>query len=74
MQDRPIKGTTGWTKYQIVLDAPLDSVHIALGLLLDGPGRVWLADTKFEIIPANEPITSATVRYPPKPVNLSFTD
>ena len=74
MQDRAIKGTTGWTKYQIVLDAPADSVYIALGLLLNGPGKVWMADAGLEVVAANEAITSTVVAYPDKPINLKFTE
>ena len=79
MQDRPIKGTTGWTRYQIVLDVPDDSVRIAFGLLLDGPGQVWMADLSFEIVSSDVPTTDlASVRlatvYPEKPINLNFDE
>jgi len=74
MQDRPIKGTTGWTKYQIVLDAPTDSLYIAFGVLLNGNGQVWMADTELQTVAANEAITSSVVTYPDKPINLKFTE
>jgi hypothetical protein len=74
MQDRPIKGTTGWTKYQVVLDVPADSVQIAFGLLLDGPGEVGMADLSFDIVSSDVPTTDlATVTtYLEKPLNLKF--
>jgi hypothetical protein len=74
MQDRPIKGTTGWTKYQVVLDVPDDSVHIAFGLLLGGPGQVWMADLQFEVVSSSVPTTDLVTVYPDKPVNLTFDE
>jgi len=74
MQDRPIKGTTGWTKYQVVLDVPADSVHIAFGLLLSGPGQIWLADLSFEIVSLDVPTTDLVKDYPEKPINLRFDE
>jgi hypothetical protein len=75
MQDRPIKGTTGWTKYQIVLDVPEESVHIAFGLLLDGPGHVWMSNVQFESVSLNTPTTDLLATdYPDKPINLNFDE
>jgi hypothetical protein len=76
MQGRPIKGATGWTKYQIVLEVPGDAVHIAFGLLLSGPGQVWLSDIQFDTVSSNVPTTDLMVDtdYPDKPVNLSFDE
>ncbi len=74
MQDRPIKGTTGWTKYQIVLDVPDDSIHIAFGLLLSGPGQVWIAEVSLEIVSSDVPTTDLATVYPEKPINLNFDE
>jgi hypothetical protein len=78
MQDRPISGTTGWTKYQIVLDVPHDSAYIAFGLLLDGAGEVWMADVRFAVVSSNTPTTDLKINqptdYPDGPVNLSFEE
>jgi len=72
MQSRPIKGTTGWQRYYVVLDVPKDATRIAFGILLDGPGEVWLNSTKFEIdIPATVP---SKRRLSDKPVNLEFNE
>ena len=72
MQSRPIKGTTGWQRYYVVLDVPKDATRIAFGILLDGPGEVWLNSTKFEIdIPATGP---SERRFSDKPVNLEFNE
>jgi hypothetical protein len=74
MQDRQIKGTTGWTKYQVVLDVPAGSVHIAFGLLLGGPGQVWMADLSFEIASSDVPTTDMVTAHPEKPINLRFDE
>lgn len=50
MQDRPIKGTLDWKKYEIILDVPQESKLIAYGVLLSGTGSVWLDDFRFEVI------------------------
>jgi hypothetical protein len=74
MQDRPIKGTTGWTKYQVVLDVPKDGVHIAFGLLMGGRGQIWMADLALEIVSQDVPATDLVAVYPDKPINLKFDE
>ena len=74
MQDRPIKGTTDWQRYDVVLDVPADSTGISFGILLDGTGKVWLSGTKFDVVGADVPSTGAGDRkIPDSPVNLDFT-
>src|SRR5215212_2763747 len=41
MERRPIKGTSDWTAYDVVLDVPENSAAIAFGILLAGKGQVW---------------------------------
>jgi hypothetical protein len=75
MQDRPIKGTTDWQRYDVVLDVPADSTGISFGILLDGTGKVWLSATKFDIVGADVPSTGAGDRkIPDNPVNLDFKE
>jgi len=50
MQNRPIEGTTNWTKYEIVLDVPQKSKAIAYGVLICGEGKVWIDDLEFEVV------------------------
>ena len=70
MQNRAIKGTTGWRLYEVVLDVPEGSTGIFLGILLDGKGAVWLNNAKFEIVTNSVPITGMAIGD--GPVNLSF--
>jgi hypothetical protein len=76
MQTRPVKGTTAWQRYEVVLDVPDvpdSAVGIALGILLDGPGEVWLNGTEFEIVSSTIPATSNKVAPPDSPRNLNFS-
>jgi hypothetical protein len=42
MDERPISGTTDWRVYEIVMDVPEDTVHIAYGFFLAyGEGAFW---------------------------------
>jgi len=59
MDNRPIKGTRDWKKYEIVLDVPTDSVDIAFGILLSGKGLVWLDNIQFEFVGSNVPTTGS---------------
>lgn len=70
MQDRPIKGTSGWQLYQVVLDVNEKASGIAFGILLDGPGEVWMNSVQVEVVSSATPTTGAMVRD--APANLSF--
>lgn len=50
MKTRPIKGTTEWKKYEIVLDVPIDATRISYGALISGTGQIWFDDLLFEIV------------------------
>lgn len=50
MGNRPIKGATNWTKYEIILDVPTNSYSMNFGVLIGGTGKVWLDNLSFEII------------------------
>ena len=75
MQDRPIKGTTEWKKYDVVLDVPQNATGIFFGVLLSGTGTVWLSDAKFEIVGPDVLTTNGAVQLKPdEPMNLGFQD
>lgn len=50
MENRSIKGTTDWKKYEIVLDVPGNASNIAFGALLAGTGQIWFDNITFEIV------------------------
>jgi beta-lactamase regulating signal transducer with metallopeptidase domain len=76
MQDRPIKGTSDWQNYQVVLDVPKDATGIAFGVLLSKSGAVWLSSVKFETVGTDVPTTGRVIPPPPPlpqgPTNLNF--
>jgi len=76
MGNRAIKGTTEWTKYEIVLDVPENASLIAYGALLDGTGQIWFDKITFEIVDASVPTTdsgkSKTSMTQNEPSNLDF--
>jgi hypothetical protein len=73
MMDRPIKGTTTWQNYEVILDVPQDATAIAFGILLSKSGSVWLNSVKFESVGLDVPATGkAPKRFPEAPANLNF--
>ena len=72
--DRSIKGTTDWTRYEIVLEVPANAAYLAYGALLSGKGQVWFDDIRFEEVDPSVPVTGKepAVNIPREPVNLDF--
>jgi hypothetical protein len=71
MQDRPVKGTSDWMPYSVVLDVAQSSTGINFGILLDGVGTVWLSGVKFEVVDATVPVTDI-IGTPNEPANLDL--
>lgn len=75
MGDRPIIGTTAWTKYQIVVDVPDNASLMAYGAQIEGTGQIWFDKITFEIVGDDVPTTgsingkSGTLK---EPTNLDF--
>jgi hypothetical protein len=76
MQARPIKGTTDWKIYDVVLDIPEDSKGIGFGVLLDGKGKVWFDNMKIEEVDKTVPVTNMNEinNSLKNPVNLDFEE
>jgi len=72
MENRPIKGTTPWTRYSIVLDVPQDSIKLSYGALTIGEGEIWFDEFKFEIVDTSVPTTGTQPDALDKPRNNSF--
>lgn len=58
MGNRPIKGTTDWTKYEIVLDVPKNSSALYCGVLIEGNGQMWIPDFTLEIVGNDVSVTN----------------
>lgn len=75
MQSRPLKGTTDWQSYDVVLDVPKDATGISFGVLLGGSGSVWISNASFEIVGSEVTVTGKSQEgdvRPRAPVNLDF--
>lgn len=73
MDDRSIKGTTGWKRYEVVLNVADDATTIALGIMLHGEGKLWTKDVTVKAVDASVPVTSRVTKVAPTPTNLNFT-
>ena len=83
MMERPVKGTTDWKKYEVVLDVPAEAEEIFFGFLVAGKGRGWVDDIKFEVVNNDVPTTALelkpmdrqrelTKEVPKEPTNVDF--
>ena len=66
METRPIKGTNGWKKYEVVLNVPINATGISFGALVASNGEVWLSDVSFAVV------NSDVWPLGEKPKNLDF--
>ena len=82
-KNRSIKGTTNWTKYDIVLDVPLNATELDFGAWLGESGQIWFKNLTFEIVDNSIETTGYTkisnIQNPKKrtglkaePYNLNF--
>ena len=72
MEDRPIKGTTDWTKYEITLSVSDNAQEIVLGAILNGPGKIWFDNIHIDVI--DEPTDKKGTIIYMGPVNLNFEE
>ncbi|WP_188197403.1 hypothetical protein [Nonomuraea sp. SYSU D8015] len=72
MDDRPLRGTTGWTPMEIIMDIPEESTSLKFGMLLVGRGAVDLTDLEFHETDQEIPVIDSTL--PEEPQNLSFAE
>jgi hypothetical protein len=72
MERRPIRGTTNWTRVQVVLDVAPDASQIVLGATLTGAGSMWLDEVRLDIVDRSVPTTN--YRPPDKPQNIDFEE
>jgi hypothetical protein len=62
MRDRPVRGTSDWKTYEIVLDVPEESVAVAYGFFVGGGrGTAWMDGLTLETVGNNVPITLAAI-------------
>ena len=73
MEDRAVKGTTGWQRHAIVLDVAPEAESVAFGALVFGEGELLLADLVFEEVSRDTPVTGLDQHRPRRPQNLDFS-
>ena len=70
MSDRPIRGTTDWKNYYVVLDVPQGAAKICFGfILVGGKGEAWADDFSLDAVGKDVPLSTVPPR---SPFNLSF--
>jgi hypothetical protein len=50
MSNRGVRGTTSWSRYEVVLDRAEDARAVVFGALLVGEGSVWVDDLHLEAV------------------------
>lgn len=72
----PLRGSSDWLKYELVVDVPNESLYIAFGVMLGGSGRIWIDDVALEAVSKKVPITDCpcSPKHPAfhEPKNLNF--
>lgn len=48
MQNRPLRGTGSFQWYSVVLDVPPEAVSLTFGVMLHGPGAVFIRELTFD--------------------------
>lgn len=71
MHDRQIKGTMDWTKCEIEMLVPENSVTFSFGALLVGSGKIWFDNISFEEIPSSDSLKTTSIKLKGS-VNLNF--
>jgi hypothetical protein len=74
MSNRPIVGTSDWTKYSIVLDIPENASKIVYGAVLSGKGEIFFDGLNLTVVKNDVPVTDLTDKQPPLlyPENMDF--
>lgn len=72
MWTRPIKGTTDWTRHDVVLDVAPTATGVSFGVLMGAGGTVWLSGIQVEVVDGPAPGPPPSVRAPAR--NLDFSE
>ena len=67
MQDRPLRGTTSFAWHRVVLDVAQEAERLSFGVMLHGPGAVFVRELQFEEAPPESVPTDLlpTLRHGP---------
>ena len=70
MQDRALRGSTGWMETAVVLDVAEQATSMHFGVLLAGSGAVDLAAPRFEEVSADVPVTGPALADEPQALDF----
>jgi hypothetical protein len=70
MENRPIRGTTDWTQYSIVVDVPSNAIGLTFGFSLVGSGQAWLDDVAIEVVDQSVAVTGHPLGWGGKPMKF----
>lgn len=74
MEKNPIKGTTDWKNYSVVLDVSPRGTQVCIGILEHDSGKLWVSNLNLEEVGKDVPITDImNTELPSAPVNLDFS-
>jgi hypothetical protein len=74
MQDRAIRGSTGWETRDFVVDVPVDANQLLVGFWMQGKGQFWMRDLKVEEVPLTVKVNwDRKAPNPGAEVDLSLT-
>lgn len=71
MEGRNISGITDWKRVDVVLDVPMASLQIIVGVAIAEKGQIWASDLRFE--ETNHPTTGVRLLQD-GPMNFNFTE
>lgn len=78
MLDRPLVGTNGFKRFELVIDVPAEATAIAIGARLRGKGKIWFKELRIEEVDSSVPTTDQYAYgcvgiWDLEPTNLDFT-
>ena len=62
MRRDAVHGTTDWARYEIALKVPAEAETLEVGLVLFGPGTVWLDDVALDVVDDLPPRVDAATK------------
>ncbi|MBX9720708.1 MAG: hypothetical protein K2X81_04890 [Candidatus Obscuribacterales bacterium] len=77
MENRPVKGSTDWKQYSVVLNIPEGAKAILFGVWLSETGKVWANNLEFRVVGNDVPVTDLMKKEDSlagEPSNMDFSE
>jgi len=71
MERRNISGVTDWKRVDVVLDVPMASVQVVVGVAIAEKGQIWASGLRFE---ETKHSTTGVKVIQDEPTNFDFTE